>query len=117
MQFEGNEAEFQALGLKVTDSWGGFTLNATDTFDIYEADFFSVALHEWGHVIGLLHSKDGLMAVDAPFTMNQLSQTIDNDNAFGAAALYSIPIPEPSSILGLFAIGGLGLTQLRKKRQ
>ncbi|GCA92428.1 hypothetical protein MAE30S32_10800 [Microcystis aeruginosa 11-30S32] len=27
------------------------------------------------------------------------------------------PVPEPSSILGLFAIGGLGLTQLRKKRQ
>ncbi|WP_287730779.1 PEP-CTERM sorting domain-containing protein [Microcystis sp. M090S1] len=26
-------------------------------------------------------------------------------------------IPEPSSILGLFAIGGLGLTQLRKKHQ
>jgi len=27
------------------------------------------------------------------------------------------PVPEPSSILGIFAIGGLGLTQLRKKRQ
>ncbi|MGK7942032.1 MAG: PEP-CTERM sorting domain-containing protein [Crocosphaera sp.] len=27
------------------------------------------------------------------------------------------PVPEPSSILGLFALGGLGLTQLRKKRQ
>jgi hypothetical protein len=26
-------------------------------------------------------------------------------------------VPEPSSMLGLFAIGGLGLTQLRKKRQ
>ncbi|MDJ0729134.1 MAG: PEP-CTERM sorting domain-containing protein [Crocosphaera sp.] len=26
-------------------------------------------------------------------------------------------VPEPSSILGLFALGGLGLTQLRKKRQ
>ncbi|NCQ69441.1 MAG: PEP-CTERM sorting domain-containing protein [Microcystis aeruginosa L111-01] len=25
--------------------------------------------------------------------------------------------PEPSSILGIFAIGGLGLTQLCKKRQ
>ncbi|MDJ0662172.1 MAG: PEP-CTERM sorting domain-containing protein [Crocosphaera sp.] len=27
------------------------------------------------------------------------------------------PVPEPSSILGLFALSGLGLTQLRKKRQ
>ncbi|MDJ0729135.1 MAG: trypsin-like serine protease [Crocosphaera sp.] len=26
-------------------------------------------------------------------------------------------VPEPSSIIGLFALGGLGLTQLRKKRQ
>ncbi|MGK7883405.1 MAG: S8 family serine peptidase [Crocosphaera sp.] len=35
---------------------------------------------------------------------------------FYGVAWWAVPVPEPSSILGLFALGGLGLTQLRKKR-
>lgn len=118
-QYEGNEAAFAALGITVRDNWGGFpALAATSTLDIFESDFFSVALHEWGHVIGLLHSNGGIMKSDAPFTLNHLTQTIDNNAAFGAAAMYSIPvtrnrtIPAPDSLI-LFGSGLIGLLLLR----
>lgn len=114
-EYEGDEAAFLALGIDLKDSWGE-VFNAATTIDIYEADFYSVALHEWGHVIGLLHSTDGIMYSLAPFTMNRLSHSIDDDNAFGAAALYSIPVPEPATGL-ILAVGlaGVGLAGARRR--
>ncbi len=101
-EYEGDEKVFKDLGISITDEWGGYpALAAKSTIDIYEADFFSIALHEWGHVIGLIHSNGGIMKADAPFTMNFTSQAIDADNAYGAAALYSIPVPGPLPILGI----------------
>jgi hypothetical protein len=87
-----------------------------------EWDFYSVALHEVGHVLGL-HGYDAgdgsnLMGHGgSSFKTGDKHRFIDTSDLQGAIDLYSIPVPEPSSILGLFAIGGLGLTQLRKKRQ
>ncbi len=113
-EYEGDEAAFAAFGVRIRDLWGGYpALVAGSTLDIYKSDLYSIALHEWGHVIGLLHSDDGLMAADAPFTMNHLSQTIDADNAFGAAALYSIPVPAPAT--GVLVMAGvLGMIAWRR---
>lgn len=112
-KYEGDEAFFAGLGITLKDSWGGFTpFAATSTIDIYETDFFSVALHEWGHVLGFNHSNGGVMGALAPFSMNYLTQTIDDENAFGAAAMYSIPaVPEPDGLI-LFAAGLIGLLLL-----
>ncbi|MEQ1889926.1 MAG: hypothetical protein ABL951_12225 [Alphaproteobacteria bacterium] len=117
--YEGNEAAFAALGITLFDTWGGFPNFAAETvIDIYESDFFSVALHEWGHVIGFRHSNGGIMDAAAPFTMNHVTQTIDDRSAFGAAAMYSIPvtrnrtIPAPDSLI-MFGSGLAGLLLLK----
>lgn len=57
--FEGNEGTFPAL--TIADSAGGAQIPATNT-PIVQADFISVALHEWGHIIGLDHVTPALYA-------------------------------------------------------
>lgn len=113
-KYEGDEADFRSLGLNLIDS-AEEKISADSLIDIYEADFYSVALHEWGHVIGLLHSNDGIMDAYSPFTFNHTHQFIDDDNAYGAAALYSIPSPEPSTLLLLcFGLGGIFACRRKK---
>lgn len=115
-EYEGDEAAFAALGITLTDNWGGYVpFNATSNIDIFEADFFSVALHEWGHVIGFKHSNGGIMGAAAPFSMGFVTQTIDDENAFGAAAMYSIPVPEPDSLL-LFGAGFFALLAITRRK-
>jgi hypothetical protein len=107
--FEGTEAAFLALGLNVADSAGGAVIGATDA-PIVQADFISVALHEWGHIIGLDHVTPATATMNAasPFTLGVLTRTIDLGSAKGAAVLYSIPVPEPTAVvLGFFALCGL----------
>ena len=56
---------------------------------------------------GLLHSPGGVMNAADPFTLNVLTRDIDVNNAKGAAALYSITVPEPgTAALVLFALCG-----------
>ena len=109
--FLGTEGGFGALGLKVADSAGGAIINAADK-PIVQADFISVALHEWGHIIGLDHVVPAAATMNAasPFTLGVLTRTIDVGSAKGAAVLYSIPIPEPASfllvVIGVVCFGG-----------
>jgi hypothetical protein len=115
--FEGTEAAFLALGLKVADSAGGAVINAADT-PIVQADFISVALHEWGHVIGLDHvtPAGSTMHAASPFTFGVLTRTIDVGSAKGAAVLYSIPIPEPATfVIMLVATIFVGNCRCRQK--
>ncbi len=113
--FEGTEAAFLALGLKVADSLGGAIVNASDA-PIKQADFRSVALHEWGHVIGLDHVdvKTATMYDFSPFTLGALTRGIDLGSAAGAAVLYSIPIPEPSVTM-LTLIAGIVAGAIRRR--
>jgi hypothetical protein len=110
MAFEGTEAAFLALGLQVADTAGGAIVAASNT-PIVQADFLSVALHEWGHVLGLDHVDPAGSTLNAasPLTLGVLTRTVDANSAIGAALLYSIPIPEPSTIallvIGVVAVG------------
>jgi hypothetical protein len=113
--FEGTEAAFLALGLNVADTAGGAVIGANDT-PIVQADFISVALHEWGHIIGLDHVTPAAATMNAasPFTLGVLTRTIDVGSAKGAAVLYSIPVPEPTGVL-LGLIGLCGLISIRRR--
>ncbi len=102
-EWEGSEAAFTALALQVSDSAGGAAAPATTT-PLFQADFLSLSIHEWGHAIGLDHSPAGVMFAQSPFTLGVTSRTIDVNNAIGAALLYSIPVPEPQSI-ALLVVG------------
>ncbi len=65
--------------------------------------FFSVALHEIGHAIGLDHSTD-LSTVMYP--MNQNQQVLGAGDIQGITAIYGGPLVQASLIKGLFAANG-----------
>ncbi len=103
-QWEGSEAAFTNLGLNVADQAGGATAPAIPT-PLFQADYLSLVIHEWGHALGLDHAPVGsTMATLSPLTLGVTNRTIDTNSAIGAAVLYSIPVPEPSSSL-LLVIG------------
>lgn len=72
--------------------------------------FFSVALHEIGHAIGLDHSTD-LSTIMYP--MNQNQQVLGSGDIQGITAIYGGPLVQASLIKALFAINNdtaLGLS-------
>jgi hypothetical protein len=110
--YEGDEFDFTQLGLSLVTNFD--VLDAGDTIDLYEVDLFTIALHETGHVIGLLHTPGpaNIMRADIGLkaTLGNTLQTIDADSAYGAALLYSIPafaIPEPTALVAFVLAGGL----------
>lgn len=84
-------------------------------------DFFTVALHETGHVVGLDHQTDAddIMKDDAGFKVRVKAggafRALSPDDINGARDLYSVPVPEPSSVFGTLALGLLGLIGIHKK--
>jgi hypothetical protein len=85
--------------------------------------FYTVALHEVGHVVGLDH-QEGLDDIATKNIMFRAQRegaadaidSIDAESMQGAFALYSIPVPEPST-LGLAGFAALGLLMSRNWRR
>jgi hypothetical protein len=75
--------------------------------------FYTTALHEVGHVVGLFE-QDGAAAIGDIMMRAQRQgpagamDRIDPGSMQGAFALYSIPVPQPSALV-LAALGALGL--------
>lgn len=66
-----------------------------------EWHFYSVALHEVGHVVGLAHQTDADDVMNGPVGLpiaqnGRQFQYIDSDSELGAEALYSQPPGQPS---------------------
>jgi hypothetical protein len=68
-----------------------------------QVDFFTIALHEIGHVLGLDHAPGvgdltGIIMrarIINEATDGRILRTVDTDSANGAAELYTQPVPEP----------------------
>lgn len=84
-------------------------------------DFWSVALHEFGHILGLKHPDNAINLTTmypsignrGTMTMAQIntSRTIDADTLDGARGLYTIPAPGTLGLLGIS-----GLLAIRRRR-
>jgi hypothetical protein len=83
-----------------------------------EWDFYSTALHEIGHVLGLHHfaagDKSNLMSATVEsFQKGQKHRFIDTADLQGAVDLYSIWVPEPAG--AVMALLAMGWTSLRRR--
>jgi hypothetical protein len=108
--YEGNEAGFGALGLSLgTNTFINFV--AGNDLAFFEMDLYTIALHEVGHVLGLLHTDVANNIMHSQIakyaSFGDKLHTIDGGSAHGAALLYSIPVPEPTALVAFALAGGL----------
>jgi hypothetical protein len=100
----------------------GLTIAADDKIKFYEMDFFTMALHETGHILGLQHTPGDPMNaimrenIAAQASFGKKFPMIDENSAYGAALLYTIPVPEPGGWLTA-AVGGVLLSWRRSGRR
>jgi len=82
-----------------------FEDGTTETFD-----FFTVALHEIGHALGLGHSNNGAAVMASGYT--GAKRTLQPDDIAGIQALYGIPEPMTFTLLA----GGAWYTARRPRK-
>ena len=100
-----------------TDAIGSLgTLGGDIIFDIGELwvddpsgnlpgfDFFTIAMHELGHALGLDHS-DFFDSVMLPFYVGPL-RALHADDIAGVQAIYGVPEPS-TALMAVFGLGGL----------
>ena len=106
----------------LTDTFDQFAGNgAADSVNFFPMDFLTIALHETGHILGLLHDPTSNAGGAANIMRSQIAfnagfgramRAIDADSAYGAAILYTIPIPEPAWL----SAACVGLLMMRRRR-
>lgn len=113
----------QLMEFDSTEPW---FFGGAGNIPVGQEDFFTIALHEWGHIIGLNHINTGLAGrimrsdvvtpASAAGTMGIRSPDIGS--LFGALALYIQPIniPEPSTF-ALVGLGGLAIWRYHRRRK
>ncbi|MGB5592589.1 MAG: PEP-CTERM sorting domain-containing protein [Crocosphaera sp.] len=83
-----------------------FKTPAFELFGSYILDHIA-----YGHILNPANKENKLYRDEVELGL----QALEFDDELNALDIKPT-VPEPSSILGIFALGGLGLTQLRKKR-
>jgi len=83
----------------------------TDTNADSDFDFFTVALHELGHALGLGHSTTPGSVMEPTYAGAR--RTLNADDIAGIRAIYGT-VPEPSSLM-LAAFGLLGFARGRRR--
>lgn len=79
-------------------------------------DFYTIALHELGHAWGLNHFNGGRESIMQEDVSELIIRDPDAGSIDGVKDLYAIPVPEPTSTLGLLAFGTLGVGSILKRK-
>jgi len=91
--------------------------DATDTTVDPDFDFYTVALHELGHSLGLEHSSD-INSVMYPVYQGA-RRTLKADDIAGIQAIYGLQqvVPEPASVCLLGLAGGAIAAVVKKRKK
>jgi hypothetical protein len=122
LQYVKNGQTTESLPGEMLTTNTGLKIPCDDIVNFYQMDFYTIALHETGHILGLLHAPgdpaDNLMRehIENQAAWNVNFQKIDTNSAYGAAMLYTIAVPEPSVLAMMMIWGGLSCGSLSRRR-
>jgi len=85
-----------------------------------QQDFLSTARHEIGHAVGFGHNKNAAKVVGSSIMWSSAAAqgdriAITNGDFEGVMALYTQPVPEPSTVLGGLVV--VGIVAIRRRRR
>ena len=88
--------------------------DAADVTSNSQYDFFTVALHEFGHSLGLGHSADSTSVMWWQYSGAR--RVLTADDIAGIQLIYGV-VPEPSTFVVWSLLAGFGLTLARRRRR